>query len=195
MERHDLATAYPAAVNPRSRALLPAVLASLGLAVLLLLVNLVAKLADLSPYPAQTSRNPLPFFALTGNTFYGVEPFLAGRNGLNLLGTLVAFVMLVVVGGVLVWLGTRTLTSQNGPLAYFLATWMALVVTCAVTGVISTVVRSLAFLEYLIGNQVYGSFLGGIQCGMKWGWLAAGAATLLWLATRAKSTDIGLRAS
>jgi hypothetical protein len=116
-----------------------------------------------------------------GRTYVGFfgPGALDPSHGKVLLGTLVAAVVLLVVGFLGSWWVFRAVPVGAPGLPAFLSLWMVLVIATALAALASFAVsHAQRFGSISTGEALVGALSAGVVFGVKWGWIAAGLSTL-----------------
>lgn len=178
-------------MNPlrSGRAWLPAAVAAvsmvLGLIVLQVLSHLV--LDDrMGP-----KRFDAPVWDWLGSTYvgyFGIGAF-DPSHGRIFSGTVIALAMLLLIGFLGSWWAIRGIAPGSSAVPAFLSIWMVLVIATALAALGAFVVRQGGqFGSYPLGQTLLTVLTGGVVFGVKWGWIAALLAALLWLLLRPAPT-------
>jgi len=181
-------------MNPlrSGRAWLPAAVAAVSMALGLIVLQVLSHLVlddRLGP-----RRFDAPVWDWLGSTYvgyFGVGAF-DPSHGKIFLGTLIALALLLVIGFLGSWWAIRGIAPGSSVVPAFLSVWMVLVVATALASLGAFVVRlGGQFGSYPTGQPLLSVLTTGIVFGVKWGWIAALLAALLWLLLRpAPTTDV-----
>lgn len=114
--------------------------------------------------------------------FWGPGAFDPDRTQI-VIANLSAGAALILIAFLVTWFALRGLAPGSSALTAFVSAWLATMVAAPVASVVNVFVRSVDQEGYPFGPAISGSTYEAVY-GLKWGWLAALFATVVWIAVR-----------
>lgn len=162
------------------RAWLPALIASAGFALTLIVLQLIFHYGyDDAFRPESTSTLEWLFRSHLG--FWGPGAFDPDETTV-VISNLAGGVTLIVVVFLVTWLALRGTAPGSAAVPGFLSMWAATMIAAPVAAVVTTVIR-LSDNDLPTGPLVAGA-VANSDYGLKWGWIAALIASIAWMVAR-----------
>ena len=172
-------------MNPyrSGRAWLPAAVLSVVFAVSLIALQLIFHFGyDDRMAPLSVDDSVIEWLFTNNLGFWGPGAFDPDRTQI-VIANLSAGGVLILVAFLLTWFALRGLAPGSSALSAFITGWSATMVAAPVASVVNVLVRSADQEGYPFGPSISGATYAATY-GLKWGWLAAFFATVVWINVR-----------
>lgn len=180
-------------MNPyrSGRAWIPAAVLSVVFAVTLVVLQLIHHFGyDDKFSPLSTDDSIVEWLFVNNLGFWGPGAFDPDETQV-VIANLSAGASLIVVAFVVTWLALRGTTPGSSVLPAFFGGWFATMVAAPIASVVAVLVRSVDQADFPFGPAISGSTYATTY-GLKWGWLAALVAVVVWMSVRPKPGIPGL---
>ncbi len=174
-------------MNPyrSGRAWLPAAVLSVVFAVTLIVLQLIHHFGyDDKFSPLSGDDSVVEWLFVNNLGFWGPGAFDPDETQI-VIANLSAGATLLLLAFVVTWLTLRGLAPGSSVVAAFFGGWFATMVAAPIASVVGVLVRSVDQADFPFGPAISSSTYAATY-GLKWGWLAALVATVVWMNVRPK---------